>query len=170
MLNRPSTPRTSIDRGSGTLLDKSVYSRMTVRQPARRGAQKRIDRSAYELFSRYGVRAVGVNTLVARAGVAKMTLYKYYPSKDELALAFLRRREALWTRSWLQRGVERTAGTPARKLLAIFDIFDKWFHRSNFEACSFVKVLFEHAERGRALRKAAGGHRDGVRLFNRERV
>jgi AcrR family transcriptional regulator len=141
---------------------------MTVRQPARRGAQKRIDRSAYELFSRYGVRAVGVNTLVARAGVAKMTLYKYYPSKDELALAFLRRREALWTRSWLQRGVERTAGTPARKLLAIFDIFDKWFHRSDFEACSFVKVLLEHAESGHPLRKASVRHLDSIRLFIRE--
>src|SRR6266404_7816167 len=106
--------------------------------------RERIERTAYELFSRHGVRAVGVDTLSARAGVAKMTLYRHYPSKDELALAFLRRREELWTRSWLQQEVERRAQAPAARLLAVFDVFDKWFRRSDFEGCSFVKVLLEH--------------------------
>ena len=70
---------------------------MRTRLPAHRrpsatrsiGARERIDRTAYQLFSRHGIRAVGVDTLAARAGVAKMTLYKHYPSKDELALAAL---------------------------------------------------------------------------------
>src|SRR5258707_1167511 len=87
-------------------------------------ARERIDRTAYELFSRYGVRAVGVDTISARSGVAKMTLYRHYPSKKDLALAFLRRREELWTRSWLQQEVERLAHTPAARLLAVFDVFD----------------------------------------------
>jgi AcrR family transcriptional regulator len=137
--------------------------RQSVRKPAT--AREQIDRAAYELFSRYGVRAVGVDTLVARAGVAKRTLYKYYPSKNELVLGFLRRREELWTRSWLQEGVERAGVTPAQKLLAIFDVFDKWFRRPDFEACSFIKVLLEHAEGGHPLRKASQRHIDTVRLF-----
>src|SRR5258707_11000526 len=106
--------------------------------------RERIEPPAYELFSRHGVRAVGVDTLSARAGVAKMTLYKHYPSKDELALAFLRRREELWSRAWLQGEVERSDGTAGDKLLAIFDVFDKWFRRQDFEACAFAKVLLEH--------------------------
>src|SRR6266700_299404 len=106
-------------------------------------ARERIDQTAYELFSRHGIRAVGVDTLAARAGVAKMTLYKHYPSKNDLALAFLRRREELWTRTWLQREVERSARTPDRKLLAVFDVFDRWFQRADYEACSFLKVLLE---------------------------
>jgi len=110
-------------------------------------ARERIDRTAYELFSRYGVRAVGVDTISARSGVAKMTLYRHYPSKKDLALAFLRRREELWTRSWLQQEVERLAHTPAARLLAVFDVFDKWFRRSDFEGCSFIKVLLEHGDR-----------------------
>ena len=111
---------------------------MGVRQSSRKpaNAREQIDRAAYELFSQYGVRAVGVDTLAARAGVAKRTLYKYYPPKNELVLAFLRRREELWTRSWLQGGIERAAVTPAQKLLAIFDVFDEWFRRPDFEACS----------------------------------
>jgi len=129
------------------------------------GARERIDRTAYRLFSRHGIRAIGVDTLAARAGVAKMTLYRHYPSKDELALAFLRRREELWTRSWLQRDAERRGRTPGAKLLAIFDVFDKWFRRSDFEGCSFVKALLEHGVRGHRVRIAAVRHLDTIRTF-----
>src|SRR5689334_6741165 len=118
-------------------------------------ARERIDQTAYELFSRHGIRAVGVDTISARSGVAKMTLYKHYRSKKDLALAFLRRREELWTHSWLQHEVERRARAPAARLLAVFDVFDKWFRRSDFEACSFVKVLLEHSDQGHPVRKAA---------------
>src|SRR5882762_8773066 len=128
-------------------------------------ARERIDRAAYQLFSRHGIRAVGVDTLATRAGVAKMTLYKHYPSKDALALAFLRRREELWTRSWLQHEVERRARTPGAKLLAVFDVFDKWFQRADYEACSFAKALLEYGERGHPVRAAAVRHIDTIRAF-----
>ena len=73
----------------------------------------------------------------------------------------------MWTRSWLQGGVERAAVTPAQRLLAIFDVFDEWFRREDFEACSFIKVLLEHAESGHPLRKASQRHIDTLRLFIR---
>jgi AcrR family transcriptional regulator len=130
--------------------------------------RERIDRTTYELFSRHGIHAVGVDTISARSGVAKMTLYRYYPSKAELALAFLRRREELWTRGWLQREVERRARTPGERLLAVFDVFDKWFRRSDFEACSFVKALLEHGDRGHPVRKAAQAHIETIRAFLRQ--
>jgi len=131
-------------------------------------ARERIDQTAYELFSRHGIRAVGVDTISARSGVAKMTLYRHYPSKDDLALAFLRRREELWTRSWLQQEVERRAQAPAERLLAVFDVFDKWFRRSDFEGCSFVKVLLEHGDRGDPVRNAAQAHLETIRAFLRQ--
>jgi AcrR family transcriptional regulator len=130
-------------------------------------ARERIDQTAYELFSRHGIRAVGVDTISARSGVAKMTLYRHYPSKDDLALAFLRRREELWTRGWLRREVERQARTPGERLLAVFDVFDKWFRRSDFEGCSFVKVLLEHGDRGHPVRNAAEAHLETIRAFLR---
>src|SRR5712691_2043607 len=108
-----------------------MHARRAVKPASRpASARERIDQTAYELFSRHGIRAVGVDTLSARSGVAKMTLYRHYPSKDDLVLAFLRRREELWTRSWLQQEVERRA-RPAERLLAVFDVFDKWFRRSD---------------------------------------
>ena len=131
-------------------------------------ARERIDQAAYELFSRHGIRAVGVDTISARSGVAKMTLYHHYPSKDDLALAFLRRREELWTRSWLQQEVERRAHTPAERLLTVFDVFDKWFRRSDFEGCSFIKVLLEHDDRRHPVRKAVEAHIETIRAFLRQ--
>jgi AcrR family transcriptional regulator len=131
-------------------------------------ARERIDRAAYELFSRHGIRGVGVDTVSARSGVAKMTLYKHYPSKEDLALAFLRRREELWARSWLQQEVERRAPTPAERLLAVFDVFDKWFRRPDFEGCSFIKVLLEHSDQGHPVRKAAEAHLATIRGLLRQ--
>ena len=72
-----------------------------------------------------------------------MTLYRNFPSKDELILEFLRVREERWTRDWLQAEAERRATTPEGRLLAIFDVFDEWFRLDDFEGCSFVNVLLE---------------------------
>jgi AcrR family transcriptional regulator len=130
-------------------------------------ARERIDRTAYELFSRHGIRSVGVDTIIARSGVAKMTLYRHYPSKDELALAFLRRREELWTRAWLQAEVERRAASPQARLLAIFDVFDGWFRRPDFEGCSFINVLLETDTRDHPVRLATVGHLAEIRVFLR---
>jgi AcrR family transcriptional regulator len=106
-------------------------------------ARERVLATAYELFSRRGVRAVGIDEVIARAGVAKATLYRHFPSKDELVLAFLERREELWTRGWVEAEARRRGTTPEERLLAIFDLFDEWFHRVDFEACSFINVLLE---------------------------
>jgi AcrR family transcriptional regulator len=127
--------------------------------------RERIDRAAYELFSRDGIRKVGVDTVCARSGVAKMTLYKHYPSKEDLALAFLRRREELLTRSHFQQEVERRARTPAERLLAVFDVFDEWFRRPDFESCPFIKALLEHSDQVDPVRKAAEGHLATIRAF-----
>ena len=72
----------------------------------------RILDTAYELFSRHGTRAVGVDRIIAEAGTAKMTLYRNFTSKDELIVAFLAAREERWTRGWLQAEVERRADDP----------------------------------------------------------
>jgi AcrR family transcriptional regulator len=135
------------------------------KSPRPASARERIDHAAYELFSRHSIRTIGVDTVAAHAGVAKMTLYKHYPSKDELALAFLRRREELWTRSWLQREVERHGGTPGAKLLAVFDTLETWFRRPDFEACAFTKALLEHSDPKHPVRVALQGHIATIRNF-----
>jgi AcrR family transcriptional regulator len=122
------------------------------------GARERILETAYELFSHRGIRGVGVE----RAGVAKATLYRHFRSKDDLVLAFLERREQLWTQEFVAAQARRRGATPEEQLLAIFDVFDEWFRRDDFEACSFINVLLEmgpaHPAGGACVR-----HLDNVR-------
>jgi AcrR family transcriptional regulator len=106
-------------------------------------ARERILDACYELFSHRGIRAVGIDEVVARSGVAKATLYRHFPSKNDLIIAFLDQREQRWTRNFVEAEVLRRAEEPEQRLLAIFDIYDEWFHREDFEACSFVNVLLE---------------------------
>jgi AcrR family transcriptional regulator len=108
-----------------------------------RPARERILETAYDLFARRGVRDVGVDEIIERSGVAKATLYRHFPSKDSLVLAFLERREELWTRGFVEAGARARGKTPEEQLLAIFDVFDGWFRRRDFEACSFINVLLE---------------------------
>jgi AcrR family transcriptional regulator len=126
-------------------------------------ARQRILDSAYELFSSRGVRAVGIDEVIERARVAKATLYRHFPSKDELALAFLKQREVRWTHGWVEREARRRGGTPEASLLAIFDLFDEWFHRDDFEGCSFVNVLLETADREHPLGAASALHLANIR-------
>jgi AcrR family transcriptional regulator len=114
--------------------------------PAPTGARDRISAAAYELFSRGGIRGVGVDAILSRSGVARQTLYRQFNSKQALALAFLAQREEEWTRAWLQAEVETRATEPTARLLAVFDVFDEWFRRPGFEGCSFINVMLEHAE------------------------
>jgi AcrR family transcriptional regulator len=112
-------------------------------RPRGSDARERILETSYELFSRRGVRAVGVDEVIDKAGVAKATLYRHFPSKDQLVLAFLERREQRWTRDFVEAGARERGATPEERLLAIFDVFDEWFRRDDYEACSFINVLLE---------------------------
>ena len=130
-------------------------------------ARDRILGSAYELFSRRGVRAVGIEEVIERAAVAKATLYRHFPSKDELVLAFLKRREVVWTHGWLEAEARERGRTAEERLLAIFDLFDEWFHRADFEGCSFVNTLLETANRKHPVGRASAAHLENIRAVLR---
>jgi AcrR family transcriptional regulator len=125
--------------------------------------RERILNTAYELFSKHGTRAVGVDRIIAEAGTAKMTLYRNFASKDDLIVAFLAAREERWTRGWLQAEVFKRAQTPRERLLAIFDVFGEWFAREDFEGCSFINVMLELSDRGDPGRVASVRHLSVIR-------
>lgn len=125
----------------------AVHATVVAEPPAPESAAAksvaRIMTVAYELFSRRGVRDVGVNELIERSGVAKATFYRHFPSKDALVLAFLEQRDKQWTVEAIVSEARRRGNTPTEQLLAIFDVFGDWFLREDFEACSFINVLLE---------------------------
>jgi AcrR family transcriptional regulator len=126
--------------------------------------RERLLGAAYELFSRHGISQVGIDTILARSGCAKASLYSHFDSKVDLALAFLDRREAIWTRGWLEAEIKRRAATPEARLLAIFDVFDGWFRQKGFEGCSFINVLLESNIES-PVRRAAAIHLARIRAI-----
>lgn len=117
---------------------------LTTRVMQRRSAREQILDAAYELFTQRGVRGVGVDEVIASSGVAKATLYKHFRSKNELAIAFLDRREQQWAQEFIEAGSAQRAADPEGQLLAIFDMLDQWYRRSeSFKECSFMSVLLE---------------------------
>ena len=133
--------------------------------PPRTDARERLLTAAYELFSREGVQAVGVDAIIERSGVARQTMYRHFKSKQDLVLAFLERREDVWTRGWLEAETARRTDDPAGQLLAIFDVFDEWFRRPDFEGCSFINVMLEHPDENHPLHIAAAQYLTRIREF-----
>ena len=128
-------------------------------------ARERLVNAAYELFSRQGVQAVGVDAIIARSGVARQTMYRHFASKQDLVLAFLERREQVWTRQWLEAEVVKRATDPRERLLAVFDVFDGWFRGPDFEGCSFINVMLEHPDAAHPVHRAAAAYLAGIRHF-----
>jgi AcrR family transcriptional regulator len=127
-------------------------------------ARERLLSAAYELFATQGINRVGIDTILAKSGCAKASLYGNFKSKLDLAMAFLDRREEVWTRNWLESEIERRAPDPTDRLLAIFDVFDSWFRAEGFEGCSFINVLLE-ANVGSPLRRASAAHLSNIRAI-----
>jgi AcrR family transcriptional regulator len=127
--------------------------------------RQRISQAAYELFSRDGTQSVGIDAVIAHAGAAKMTLYRNFRSKDELILDFLRRREQLWTRDWLQAEAQKRGHTPQARLLAIFEVFGEWFADPDFDGCAFLTTMIEIKDPESPVRQASVQHLANIREF-----
>ena len=106
-------------------------------------ARERILRTAYELFLKHGFSAVGVDRIVADAGVAKTTLYRHFRSKNDLVVAVLERHDDLWTVGWLEPETRRRAAADDEQIVAVFEAFDDWFRDEGYQGCMFINSLLE---------------------------
>ena len=128
-------------------------------------ARERIIRTAYELFTRHGLTAVGIDRIVAEAGVAKTTLYRHFRSKDDLIAEVVERHHQLWLRDWLEPETRKRGATPAAQLLAVFETLDEWFGDQNFQGCLLINSLLEAHDRYGAVRHASIRAIDDVYAF-----
>ncbi|WP_286901221.1 TetR/AcrR family transcriptional regulator [Thermocrispum sp.] len=132
-------------------------------------ARERILRTAYDLFSRRGIRAVGVDEVIERSSVAKATLYRHFRTKNELVIAFLERRQQVWTRELVLDESGRRGQTPEERLLAMFDVLDEWIHSDDFDRCTFINVLLEMGP-DHPVGKAAIGYLEELRDMVKQRA
>lgn len=135
----------------------------TVSAPSR-SARERILETAADLFYREGIRAVGVDTIIARSGVAKMSLYRNFPSKDDLVCAWLEdTRAQVWR--WWNRVVSRHPGDPGEQLKAVFRSLDRWAVSPGFRGCPFLNTVVEYGATGHPGLAVADAHRRDVLAF-----
>ena len=108
-------------------------------------ARLRILETADRLFYREGIRAVGIDRVIAEAEVAKATLYAHFPSKDDLILAVLRHREAS-VLEFIRTAMERHQKRTKDKLRAFFAALKEWFQGPGFRGCAFINAAVELAD------------------------
>ncbi len=113
--------------------------------------------TALDLFNRNGYHATGIDRILAESGVAKMTLYNHFGSKDALIQAALETRDERW-REWFRAAVARRAETPRGRLLAVFDALEEWFARPDFHGCLFIRAAGEYAALDDPIHAAAAAH------------
>ena len=146
---------------------RCVTDALTHDQAPPSAARQRILDNAYELFSRRGIRGVGVEEVISRAAVAKATLYRHFPSKDDLVLAFLEQREQRWTKQFVEAGARERGASAEERLLAIFDVFHDWFQQEDYEGCSFINVLLETGDREHPIGNASARYLENIRTIVR---
>lgn len=124
-------------------------------------ANVRLMEAALGLCCRKGVAATSVDEIIEASGVARMTLYNRYGSKDALIHAALAHEAGLW-RAWFFTRLAETAGTPRQKLLSLFDIMEEWFRREDFLGCALMNAAMESRNRDEKLAGIILAHKSYV--------
>jgi AcrR family transcriptional regulator len=110
----------------------------TAAPPARGQARAHILQTAHDLFYQHGIRATGVDTVIAAAKVTKVTFYRHFPSKDALVMAYLAHRHARWM-AWFRASLARRGGN----VPGLWQTLGEWCRDPNFRGCAFINVVGE---------------------------
>lgn len=132
------------------------------RKPDRSSARKRIFDTAADLFYRKGIRAVGVETIAAEADTTKMTLYRSFPSKDELVAEWLRDHDARFWQRW-EAMSNRHPGDPHKQLSAAFALLAKHVGDPPARGCAMANAAVEITEKDHPARKVIEAHKAKLR-------
>jgi AcrR family transcriptional regulator len=127
-------------------------------------ARRRVLDTATALFYAEGVHAVGIDRIIAEAGVAKATFYHHFPAKDELVRAYVERQSQLGQAAIARIGPR----SPRTMLLAIFDLIADAAGQPGYRGCPFVNAAAEYPDPASPVRKAVDDHRRWNRDLLRE--
>lgn len=122
-----------------------------------RPARERVLLTAYRLFYRQGLRATGIDQVIAEAGVAKVTFYRHFPSKQALILAFLDYRHEQWM-AWFTAALRRHGGGPG----ALVPALAEWLGGDEFRGCAFINSLSEVGGEMPAAVEAVRHHKEDM--------
>ncbi len=126
-----------------------------------RRPKERLFQTAARLFYQHGYRAIGVDTIASESGIGKMTLYRHYPSKDDLIVAFLKQSDQdFW--EYFEQGTKDAAGA-REKLQAFFRALQEYVTSPACYGCPFINAASEYPEADHAGHRVAVEHKRAVR-------
>ncbi|MEU6127540.1 TetR/AcrR family transcriptional regulator [Saccharopolyspora sp. NPDC047091] len=128
-----------------------------------RTATTRLLDAAEELFYARGVQAVGMDEIRAASGVSLKRLYQCFPSKEQLVVGYLRRRDERWRDSLARSVTTRARG--AEQVLAVFDWLHEWFSEPGFHGCAFLNSFGELGATSPAVAAAVRDHKAEVQRY-----
>ena len=123
-------------------------------------ARERILATAFRLFYARGLRAVGVDTIIAESGVAKATFYRHFPAKDDLIVAYLDEVDRIWT-GQLRAAAEAAGPDPAEQLVGLFDALATACRRPGYRGCAFINAAAE-SQPGTPVHQRTVAHKQAV--------
>ncbi|MDB5998796.1 MAG: TetR family transcriptional regulator [Rhizobacter sp.] len=107
-----------------------------------RPPRERILSTAHDLFYQEGIRATGIDRVIAESGVSKVTFYRYFPSKNELILAFLAHRHERWM-AWFTDALQRHGADRGKGIDALVPALAEWLAAPTFRGCAFINSVGE---------------------------
>jgi AcrR family transcriptional regulator len=123
-------------------------------------ARERVLQTAFALFYAHGIRAVGVDRIIAESGVAKATFYRHFPAKDDLVLAYLDRVDGIWT-GQLRAAAAAAGPAPSDRLVGLFDALRTACRRQGYRGCAFINAAAE-SEPGSPVHDRTVAHKEAV--------
>ena len=134
---------------------------------ARPGApRQRILDTAFRLFYAHGIRAVGIDRIIAESEVAKATFYKHFPAKDDLVIAYLDKVDGVWGQQ-LRAAAEAAGPDPAEQLVGLFDALATACRREGYRGCAFINAAAE-SRPGTVVHERTLAHKLAVRAWVRD--
>src|SRR5215831_10344922 len=112
---------------------------------------------AQRMFCDRGFHAVSVDAILDQAGVARMTLYKNFGSKEDLIVATLQREDRMF-RQWLVSAVEAQSRKPEQRILSLFDALHARFASEGYYGCAFIRASIEFPNSAHPVHRAAREH------------
>jgi len=143
-------------------IEKSAAELLGAPATAKAGRDRILD-IAIDLFYRNGFNAVGLDRVLAAAGITKTTFYKHFDSKEDLMEQAVRKRDRLESDAWARALREAAGDDPRRQLLALFDVLDKWFNEPDFRGCIFINTAAEFPNPHDPIHRAAAEYKRHTR-------
>jgi AcrR family transcriptional regulator len=127
--------------------------------------RQRVLDAAFRLFYARGIRAVGVDTIIAESGVAKATFYKHFPAKDDLVVAYLDKVDGIWS-GQLHAAAQAAGPEPRDQLVGLFDALGTACRRDGYRGCAFLNAAAESMP-GTPVHERTVAHKRDVREWVR---